>query len=276
MEVKIRGSISKFRQSLDDPQSLFYFRTTAVSRVRLLGKLMSWETVQIGNKTADLWCPKDPTHTRGGLLFLHGYDGVTLRDNESFTCSIEKHQLITLCPHGEHCWWSDAIYEPFDKERSPIEFLVDEVPSFFRTRFQIEPPRIGVCGVEMGGQGALQLSYRHARRFPTVVAISPKVDFESWWGHGTSLDEIFPDREAARQRTATLHIHPLNYPKNQLLMCDPADIYCFDGVVTLTSKLSSSGIPFDSDFISTHGGFGWNYANAMAERAVEYVASKLT
>lgn len=127
----------------------------------------------------------------------------------------------------------------------------------------------------MGGQGALQLAYRHARQFPTVVAISPKIDFDTWWGHGTSLDTIFSDREAARQRTATLHLHPLNYPKHQLLLCDPADPYCFDGVLTLASKLSSTGIPFEQDFETTHGGFGWNYANAMAPRAIEFIASKL-
>ena len=73
----------------------------------------------------------------------------------------------------------------------------------------------------MGGQGALQLGYRYARQFPIVVAISPKVDFETWWGHDTSLDTLFSDREAARQRTAILQLHPLNYPKHQLLLCDP-------------------------------------------------------
>ena len=125
----------------------------------------------------------------------------------------------------------------------------------------------------MGGQGALQLAYRHARKFPTVVAISPKVDFETWWGHGTSLDTLFSDREAARQRTAILHLHPLNYPKHQLLLCDPADLYCFEAVLTLASKLSSTGIPFDQDFETSHGGYGWSYANLMASRTIEFIAN---
>jgi S-formylglutathione hydrolase FrmB len=236
---------------------------------------MTWSTIEFMGKSADVGEFDSTSKPAGVVLFLHGYDGVTLKDNETYTQELKNRNLIGLCPHGEHCWWTDAIYEPFDATQSPIDFLAQSVPRFCRDRWQIESPRIAVCGVEMGGQGALQLAYRHARLFPTVVAISPKVDFEQWWGHGTSLDQIFPNREAARQRTATLHLHPLNYPKNQLLLCDPADRYCLDGVLTLASKLSSTGILFEQDFESSHGGFGWAYTNAMAPQVIRYIQSKL-
>ena len=236
---------------------------------------MNWSKIEIAGKPADVFVPLLANKPVGAVLFLHGYDAVTLKDNEAYTRELTKHNLIALCPLGPHCWWTDAIYGPFDEVLSPVDFLAQSVPTCCQRHWQIEPPRIAVCGVEMGGQGALQLAYRHARQFPTVVAISPKIDFDTWWGHGTSLDTIFSDREAARQRTATLHLHPLNYPKHQLLLCDPADPYCFDGVLTLASKLSSTGIPFEQDFETTHGGFGWNYANAMAPRAIEFIASKL-
>ena len=231
--------------------------------------------IEIAGKSADVFIPPSETEAVGVVLFLHGYDGVTLNGNEPFTQELTKHNLIGLCPIGRNCWWTDAVYGPFDEALSPVEFLARHVPAYCQRNWQLEPPRIAVCGVEMGGQGALQLAYRHARQFPIVVAVSPKVEFDTWWGHGTSLDTIFSDREAARQRTATLHLHPLNYPKHQLLLCDPADDYCFDGVVTLASKLSSTGIPFEQDFEATHGGFGWSYANAMAPRAIEFISAKL-
>lgn len=236
---------------------------------------MTWSTIDFVGKSADIYVPSGAT-PRGVVLFLHGYDGVTLKENEAYTRELSRHDLIGLCPSGPQCWWTDAIYEPFDSHQSPVEFLSTNVPQFCQERWKIEPPRIAACGIEMGGQGALQLAYRHARQFPLVVAISPKVDFDSWWGHGTSLDTLFPDREAARQRTATLHLHPLNYPKHQLLVCDPADSYCFDGVLTLASKLSSTGILFDQDFETTHGGFGWNYANAVAPTVIGFIARKLS
>ena len=236
---------------------------------------MTWSTQEIAGKQADVFVPAEDKPI-GVLLFLHGYDGLTLKDNAAYSREMGRHNLVGVCPRGPRCWWTDVVYEPFDANRSPIDYLAQEIPRFCQQHWQIETPQIGLCGVEMGGQGALQLAYRHARKFPTVVAISPIVNFDSWWGHGTSLDELFADREAARQRTATLHLHPLNYPKHQLLLCDPGDEYCFDGAVTLASKLSSTGIPFDHDFLTTHGGYGWNYANEMAGRVVEFIATKLT
>jgi S-formylglutathione hydrolase len=236
---------------------------------------MTWSTIQIDDKPCDLFLPTGETKPTSIVLFLHGYDNVTLRDNLAYSSQLSSHNLIAICPLGPGCWWTDVVFPKFDEKISPIEFLASRLPEYCQQALQIEPPQIAVCGVEMGGQGALQLSYRHARRFPVVAAISPKVDFETWWGHGTSLDELFPDREAARQRTAILQLHPLNYPKLQLLLCDREDIYCRDGVLTLASKLSSTGIPFEYDFETTQGGYGWNYANAMASRVVGFLIDGL-
>lgn len=212
---------------------------------------------------------------RAIVVFLHGYDGMTLRDNPAYTEMLNSHRLACVCPIGPECCWTDRIYAPFDPRISPVDFLFQQVPAYCRARWNLDVAKIGLTGVEMGGQGALQLAYRHARQFSVVAAISPKVDFETWYGHGTTLDVIFNDRESARQATAILHVHPLNWPKHQLLLCDPADVYCFDGVVTLSSKLSSTGIPFETDFVSTHGGFGWSYANAMAKPVVEFLSKSL-
>jgi S-formylglutathione hydrolase len=226
--------------------------------------------IQIAGHAADQLVPAGDVV--GVVIFLHGYDNVTLRDRPQFQAALQRYQLAAVCPHGPGCWWTDAVYPPFDPLQSPLDYLQGAVVDFIRDTWHIEPPRIAVTGIEMGGQGALQLAYHHARRFPTVAAISPKVDFETWHGHGTTLDALFPDRETARQRTATLHVHPLDWPKRQLILCDPADQYCIDGVQTLASKLSSTGIPFEQDFETTHGGYGWEYADFMADRVVKFLA----
>ncbi len=237
--------------------------------------LVPWSTDLMSGKSVELFEPDSANPPRAVVMFLHGYDGVTLRDNGIFTDLLNKHELACLSPLGPGCWWTDRVYPPFDPTVSPVDFLFQHIPEFCKTRWNLDLDKIGLTGVEMGGQGALQLAYRHARQFSVVAAIAPKVDFESWYGHGTTLDEIFSDREAARQATAILHIHPLNWPKHQFLLCDPADVYSFDGVMTLASKLSSTGIPFETDFVSTHGGFGWNYANAMAKPVIEFLAKSL-
>lgn len=236
---------------------------------------MSWSTDQLLDKTVEIFEPEDSQSVVGAVLFLHGYDGRTLRDNLVYAQELNRHRLACICPIGPQCWWTAQVCPSFDPQQSPVEFLAETVPDFCQSRWKLGTLQIGVTGIEMGGQGALQLVYRHARKFGAVAAISPIINFETWYGHGTTLDEMFPSREAARQATSILHIHPLDWPRRQLLLCDPADHYCIDGVTTLASKLSSSGVPFESDFESTHGGFGWKYADAMASTVIGFLAGAI-
>jgi S-formylglutathione hydrolase len=108
-----------------------------------------------------------------------------------------------------------------------------------------------------------------------VAAIAPAVDFHSWYGYGLSLDQMFASKEAARQQTATLHLHPLNWPKHQFLCCDPADEYWFEGTDRLAMKLSSMGIPYERDLTTTAGGHAWPYFERMAAPALEFLAKSL-
>ncbi len=232
---------------------------------------MQLSQVSIGQRSADWLVPAG--QVRGAVVFLHGYDGITLRDETVWHAALEKEGLACLCPHGGTAWWLDLVVPGFDPQLTPLRFLVDHVPAFLATEFPELPKTYGVCGFEMGGQGALQVAYRFPRLFPRVVAISPKIDFETWYGYGTSLDEIFSDREAARQHTAILQLNPLNWPRHQLLLCDPVDVYCYDGTLTLASKLSSSGVPFAQDFESSRGGFGWGYVTHQAERVCRFLAA---
>jgi S-formylglutathione hydrolase len=238
--------------------------------------LMSWRLVEIAGKTADLWEPPARTGAAGrALVFLHGYDSLTLSGNEAWTAALGRHGLPCLCPHGPGCWWLDRIYPPFDAAVTPLEFLHGPVREFAVQWWNLPPRMLALSGFEMGGQGALQLAYRHGRDYPVVAAVSPKLDLETWHGHGLTLDEIFPDREAARQAGAMLRVSPLDWPKSQFLACDPADPYCFEATERLVGKLGSSGIPCDRELAVSQGGFGWEYVNCMAERVVKFVVESL-
>ncbi len=232
-----------------------------------------WSTVTLVGKTVDRFVPAEPPI--GIALYLHGYDNRSLTGSAAYTSALEKHRLLCYAPQGPGCWWTDTLAPSFDPALSPVAWLRGPLQEALRTSHGELASPLAVFGYEMGGQGALQLGYRAARDFPIVAAVAPKVDFETWYGHGTTLDDLFPDRESARQQTATLHLHPLNYPKSQLLVCDPADVYCIDGAVTLASKLASTGILFEQDFVTTHGGYGWAYAEAQSERVIAYLAGCL-
>jgi pimeloyl-ACP methyl ester carboxylesterase len=230
-----------------------------------------WTAEEIGGHPVDWWRPSGTV--RGVVVYLHGYDNVPLRDQPVYPPLLDAQQLACVAPNGPGCWWTTTLDPEFDPIHSPLAFVCQTLVEAIRVRFPEVTAPLGIFGVEMGGQGALQAAYRSPRLFPNVAAISPKVDFETWHGHGTSLDRLFPDREAARQQIATLQLNPLNWPKRQLLVCDPHDHYVWDGVATLASKLTSSGVPFEQDFTTTHGGFGPRYATAMAPKVIQFLAA---
>lgn len=231
-----------------------------------------WEQVEINNKLADVFEPSDLGNTSPpyGLLFLHGHEQVTLANDSAFTAELDCHGWPAVCPHGSRSWWLDQTCPDFDEFQTPIAYLRESVIPYFGKRWGLKPPCIGLAGIEMGGQGALQVAYRSPRDFPTVAAISPAIDFHNWYGHGLALDDMFANREAARQQTATLQLHPMNWPRNQLLLSDPLDSDWFEGAERLASKLYSSGIPFESDFESTTQGDHGRYLSSMAKPVMEF------
>ena len=235
----------------------------------------TWTQIVIDGKTADVFEPSQRSNQNHAVLHLHGHGLETLKGNAVFTAELARRGLPCLCPHGKRSWWTETLCREFDHEMSPLVFLRERVVPQIAKLWDVRPPGIGLSGISMGGQGALQLAYRYAREFPVVAAISPAVDFHNLYGQGLPLDEMFSNREHARQQTVTLRLHPMSWPRHQLLVCDPADTEWFDGVERLVSKLSSSGILFEADLETTAGGHSWDYFNRMAERVIGFVSERL-
>jgi pimeloyl-ACP methyl ester carboxylesterase len=230
-----------------------------------------WKTVAINEKTVDVFVPGKRAPTNFAVLFLHGHGLATLKDNETYTALFERNGLACVCPHGKRSWWGDRVCPEFDARRTPVDYLRHSVLPWMEAHCQAGPPAIALLGVGMGGQGALRLAYRFPQQFPIVAALAPAVDFHLWHGRGLPLDEMYATAEAARQDTATLLLHPLNWPRQQLLMCDPTDAEWFEGAERLASKLYSTGIPFERDFTTQHGGHSWDYFNHIAPRVVQFL-----
>ena len=235
----------------------------------------TWSTIEIAGKTADIFIPRTIREERGAVLHLHGHGCRTLKDNAAYSQALDAHGLFCICPHGQRSWWMDRACAEFDAVMPPLTYLVEHVVPWIEHEWQIEPPDIALTGISMGGQGALQLAFRHARMFPTVVAISPIIDIHKCYGHGLPLDDMYTDIEDARQATAILQIHPLNYPRKMFVMCDPADSDWFEGAERMRMKLSASGILMEHDFETSHGGHTWEYFNHVAPAAIQFVADAL-
>lgn len=240
--------------------------------------LERWQSTEVDGRRVEWFVPSANASEEppvGVVLFLHGHGGVTLANNPVFTRLFEKHRLLAVCPEGKRSWWLDFVCPEFDSEVTPQRWLLDTIVPWIEQQFQIQPPKIALLGVSMGGQGALQLAYRHAMKFPVVAAIAPAVDFHQMYGSGIPLDQIFPDAETARQATVVLNLHPLSWPRHQFFCCDPQDHEWFDGAARLGMKLSSSGILHERDLETTAGGHSWDYFNHMAPKCLDHIASSM-
>ncbi len=243
--------------------------------------LNCWTTEELDGHRVDVFDPRsvsdgtDQPAPAGCVLFLHGHGRVMLNENETYSRLLHSNNLVAVCPDGKRSWWLDRICGEFSTEVGPQQWLIDQLLPFIGARWQLEPPLVALLGISMGGQGALQLSYRHAAQFPVVAAISPAIDFFQLYGQELPLDEMFESEEDARQATVVLNLHPLAWPRHQWFCCDPEDTDWFDGCVRLGMKLSSSGILHERDLDTTAGGHSWDYFNHMAPAAFEHITNGL-
>lgn len=120
------------------------------------------------------------------------------------------------------------------------------------------------------------MAYRHPEQFPIVAAIAPTIDFHRRLEEGDRwLSQMFGDPERARQDTATLHIHPLNWPRHQWFCCAPTDFVRHESAERLRMKLFSLGVPHECDLETSFGDDCWSYYEHMAPTAMAFLHDRL-
>ncbi|MBU6221488.1 MAG: esterase [Planctomycetes bacterium] len=225
--------------------------------------------------------PPEPVPGRAAV-YLHGLDGRPPQG--AIRTAIERAALPTIAPLTNRSWWLDRIMPAFDAQVTPERFVREAIVAEIGSRFGVQPPGIGLVGVGMGGQGALRIAYRQPHVFPTAAAIAPAIDFHLGMRQAADRDdgelfdtlwEAFGDVERARQDTAILHVHPLNWPRQQWFASSPADHHWHDGAQRLHSKLVALGIPHESVLEGLPGEDAAAFEARLATAAVEFLISSL-
>lgn len=119
----------------------------------------------------------DPAREWPLIVFLHGYvpsisvvDPWVLSDE---VCDIaEKNGCILLIPYGRRNTDFQGVGEV------DIYRAIDET----RAQWRIDPARIYLSGVSMGGMGAWNMALRRPGYFAAVTPISGQTDMFRWWG----------------------------------------------------------------------------------------------
>ncbi|MCC7086059.1 MAG: esterase [Pirellulales bacterium] len=236
----------------------------------------SWSTIHLADKPCDIFEPAAPSPHGYTVVYLHGVHLNRLTDKPAFTAEFEKYGLRVIAPLTGRSWWTDRIYPEFDKRMTAERHLLDNIMPWIHQRWNAVPPRIALLGTSMGGQGALRFSFKRPNWFPIAAAISPAIDYQWRWNEGDqTLPLMYDNQEEARQDTATLHVHPLNWPRNMWFCCDPVDHRWHESADKLRMKLNALGVPHECDLETTGGGHSFEYYNQMAPRAMQFLIERL-
>ena len=233
-----------------------------------------WTQQALSGKPCHLFEPAADPHP-GALLALHGADSSIFAAGELFTPLLRSHRLRAVCPHAAGSWWADRLCPNFDPTLTPERYLLESVLPLFAERWNVKPPLVAFIGIDMGGQAALRLALKRPSTFPIVAALVPQIDFHLLHGRGTTLDAIYPNREAARQDTALLHIHPLNWPRHLFFAADPDDHQWYPGAERFHQKLGALGISHRCDLETRSGGRPADYIQHQAACALAFVSEAL-
>lgn len=240
-----------------------------------------WSMITVAGHACELYAPPDATPGRA-LVYLHDLHGQFLQQSIGLRAAVEAAALPTIAPRGGRSWWLEKPMPSFDERISPARFVVEHVRAEIDRLFGVQSPGIAIIGIGMGGQGALRIAYRQPAVFPIAAAIAPAIDFHHGMRDAGNRDdgelfdalwELYGDVEPARQDTAILHVHPLNWPRHQWFASDPADWHWHDGAARLHSKLVALGIPHD--WLLESRGSPATFNDEVAAEAVRFVITAL-
>jgi S-formylglutathione hydrolase FrmB len=120
-----------------------------------------------------------PRGERPLLVFLHGRGGSddTFTGNEAVYEGLarlgRRAPILAFPDGGDHSYWHDR------REGKWGKYVMREVIPTVVERFGVDPRRVGIGGISMGGFGAYDLALLHPRRFCAVGGHSPALWFEA-------------------------------------------------------------------------------------------------
>ena len=119
-----------------------------------------------------------PRGERGLLVFLHGRGGSeeTFRANEAIYRGLERlgrrAPVLAFPDGGDASYWHDR------RDGDWGRYVMREVIPAVSQRFGIEPGKVAIGGISMGGFGAYNLALHHPKRFCAVGGHSAALWFE--------------------------------------------------------------------------------------------------
>jgi S-formylglutathione hydrolase FrmB len=203
------------------------------------------------------------------LYLLHGYSGNYtdwITKVPALKQYVDEFHMIIVCPDGGFSsWYFDS---PVDSTMRYETFMSRELVPAIDSLYHTQASRRGraICGLSMGGHGALYLAIRHPREFGAVASISGGVDIRP-----------FPGNWYIKKRLGDITTHRLNWEENTVInLVDSLKngelaISRDDGVLDIFIKENRAlhrkllALHIDHDYTERPGVHNWDYwRNAIA------------
>lgn len=201
------------------------------------------------------------------VYLLHGWSGNYRNwfDKADLQSAADRYNLIIVCPDGGYAgWYLDSSIDTTSRYES---YIVYDVVDFIDQRYKTIPDEKGrvLCGLSMGGHGALSLLAKHPDRFTAAGSMSGVLDLDQSSGSYGLLDLLGPYETHGKDWTNTscliLVENLKDLGKGIILDCGIEDRFIPDNR-RVHQRLMELAIPHD--YYERPGGHSWDYwVNAL-------------
>lgn len=211
------------------------------------------------------------------LYLLHGYSGNYadwINNAPAIKDLVDYHQILVVCPDGNFSsWYLDSpIDTAWKYETYVAKELVAWVDAHYGTRKNSTGR--GICGLSMGGHGALYLAIKHPDVFGATCALSGGVNlvpFPNNWDIAKRLGPMDKNPERWQQNSV---VNMVNWIKPNTLAialdCGKDDFF-YPANLQLHQKLDEEHIAHD--FTVRPGAHNWAYWSNAIKFQMQFFAN---
>ncbi len=219
-------------------------------------------------------CPKDNIPT---LYLLHGMHG----NNSSWARKtlIERYanerKIAVVCPDGENGFYTDMKYG-----KKFYTYVADELVDYTRRVFRLSTERDNtyICGLSMGGYGALRLALMKPEQYCAAASLSGCVDILAslknclWPAEAKNIwgDDYYENAKETDADIMWLVDHfPADRPKPRLYAACGTEDGLYKQNLTLRDFMKDKD--FDFEFEDGSGVHDWKFWNTWVEVAIDHM-----
>lgn len=211
------------------------------------------------------------------LYLLHGVEGSYANwvQASNLVNYAQAYDMIIVMPDGgQYGWYVDS---PFDSSIRYESYIILELIPFVQDRYRTRNARNsrGICGLSMGGHGAVSLTCKYPELFGSTSSLSGILDLTIhplWWPHW-KLEQIFGTYEENPEIWRANNSYDLAerlIGKDVCLLfeCGTGDLVALMDSRRFAEKLDSLQIPYT--FREYPGAHNWSYWDAHIEEHLQF------